>query len=172
MHYLRPWSDVALLSRACVLRVFQRCWRTSRDFTDMPQSDTDNIHLAAEATALTSMYSVTVSYRNRSFTLLKKLPNYVNIADRISASSTLSLSLSLFSWQLEPRQPGRTFSRQYANFKSEELKMIKDSTQSFAGFQSKREKDSSSADKASQDQSHSAATPCLHVDINLKESRL
>lgn len=57
MHYLRPWSDVALLSQAYVLHVFQRCWKTSRDFTDRPQSDTHNIHLAAMATALTTMYS-------------------------------------------------------------------------------------------------------------------
>lgn len=57
LHYLWPWLDVALLSQAYVLHVFQRCWKTSRDFTDMPQSDTDNIHLAAIATALTSMYS-------------------------------------------------------------------------------------------------------------------
>lgn len=53
MHYLQPLSDVALLSQACALHVFQRCWKTSRDFTDMPQNDTDNIHLAAMATAST-----------------------------------------------------------------------------------------------------------------------
>lgn len=79
----------------------------------------------------------------------------------------------LFLWPLKPSQPVITFSRQYVNAKSKELKMIKDSTQSFAGFHKAKEKRQfNCADKAWEDQSHCAATPRLRVDINLKESRL
>lgn len=137
MHYLRPWSDVAPLSQACVLRVFQRCWKTSRDFTDMPQSDTDNIHLAAMATALTSMYSwpfpteIIASHFWNCPIMSTVQTEYLPLVHFFS---------SFFFLPLQPRQPGRTFSRQHVNFKSKELKMIKDSAQSFAGFQNKREK--------------------------------
>lgn len=96
----------------------------------------------------------------------KNCPNYVNSTDSISAFCS-------FLWPLKPSQPVITFSRQYVNAKSKELKMIKDSTQSFAGFHKAKEKRQfNCADKAWEDQSHCAATPSLHVDINLKESRL
>lgn len=81
--------------------------------------------------------SVTVPERNLNLTLLK-LPSYLNRIDSILAPC--SFFFFFFSWPLKPKQPGRTFSTQYVNFKSKELKTIKESTQSFAGFHCKREK--------------------------------
>lgn len=165
MHYLWPWLDVALLSQAYVLHVFLKCWKTSWDFTDMPQSDTNSIRLAAMATAPVSFFFLWPFPTQIIHQRFKNYPNYVNSRDGVSAFCSRL-------WPFKPKQPGRTFSRQYVNLKSKELKMIKDSTQSFAKFHTAKEKRQfNSADKAWEDQSRCAATPSLHVDINLKESR-
>lgn len=50
---------------------------------------------------------------------LQKLPNYLSGTGIISTSCLYSCSF--ISCPLEPRQPWRTFSRQYVNFKSKEL---------------------------------------------------
>ncbi len=97
MNYLRSWSDVALLSRAYVLHVFQRCWKTSRDLTDMPQSDIDNIHVAAMATAFTSMCSWLFQH-------FKTCPIIWHSTDR----KITFVSLFCFVFD-QPKKPGRTF---------------------------------------------------------------
>jgi len=63
----------------------------------------------------------------------------LKLAQLLYINSTDSISASFFLLTTQAKNPGRTLSRQYGNFKSKELRVIKDSMPSFAGFHSKRE---------------------------------
>lgn len=178
LHYLRPWSDVAVPSRANVLRVFQRCWKTSRDFTDMPQSDTDNIRLAAMTTALTSMYSwlfptnsVASHFWNWPIMWTAQI-EYLLLFSLFPSPASHASSSPFKCWPLELKQPGKIFSSQHVNsIESKGLRMIKDSNTELYWVSEQKRKDSLAA-RIELSEHQSAATACLHVDINLKESRL
>lgn len=67
--------------------VFPRCWKTGRDFNDMPQSDRQYLSCYFGYSPHLHVL-MTISNTNYGFTLLK-LPNNVNSADGISAACSL-----------------------------------------------------------------------------------
>lgn len=177
LHYLRPWSDVAVLSRANVLHVFPKMlknqqrfhWHATkwhRQYSSCCYDYSSHLHVL-----------MAVPYKQRGFTLLK-LANYVNGTENIYSCSLFFTSPASHAssspfkcWPLELKQPGKTFSSQHVNFESKGLRMIKDSNTELYWVSEQKRKDSLAA-RIELSEHQSAATACLHVDINLKESRL
>lgn len=80
---------------------FQRCWKTSRDFPDMPQ--TDNIYLAATTAALISVNSRLLRTSCFGFSILK-MPSYFVWAVQNTFCSSRSFFFFFF-WPQQLSQP-------------------------------------------------------------------
>lgn len=135
MHYLRPWLDVALLSQACVLRVFQRCWKNQQRFHWHATKWHRQYSSCCYGYSSQPHVLMTVSYSKNCFNTFKIDQLWGQHRQNIHLSSALC---SLFpDHSSQGNLEGHFFSH-YVHFKSKDLKMIKDSTQSFSGFHTKR----------------------------------